>query len=44
MNNVLSADEGNILLHKCLKNNKPFSLSRIGIGEIRLIYNKLNIG
>jgi len=42
MNNVLSGDEGNILLHENLKNNKPFSLSRIGIGEIRLVYNKLN--
>ena len=42
MNNVLSGDEGNILLHEYLKNDKPFCLSRIGIGEIKLIYNKLN--
>ena len=41
MDTVLSHEEGNNLLHEYIRNCRPFGLSRIGIGEIKLIYNRL---
>ncbi len=42
MNNFLSGEDGNNLIYEYIKNNKSFGLSRIGIGEIKIIFNKLN--
>ena len=42
MNNILSQEEGNILLQDYIKSDTPFGLSRIGIGEIPFVYNKIH--
>jgi hypothetical protein len=42
MMNILSGQEGNDLIMDYIKNGKSFGLSRIGIGEIKIIHNKIN--